>query len=212
MRVSVAAERFAAQLLTDRSATSSEQVAERLLAIQAQDARGARLTVHSRSTGLHSSDVDRSLADRGLVVSWLNRGTLHLVLAQDYWWLHDLTTPQLATSNLRRLAQEGVPPDDAERAVTIVAKALTDGPLTRPQLRDLVAAASIRTEGQAMVHVLFLATLRGLVVRGPMVGAEQAFVLVREWLGAPPSAVDRDTALARLGRALPRGPWSRRRA
>jgi hypothetical protein len=198
--VSVAAERFAAQLLTGRSATSAEQVAERLLAIQAQDGRGARLTVRSRSTGLHSSDVDRGLDDRSLVVSWLNRGTLHLVRAEDYWWLHELTTPQLVTGNLRRLAQEGVPPQDAERAVTIVEKALTDGPMTRPQLRGKVAAAGIRTEGQAMVHVLFLATLRGLVLRGPMAGAEQAFVLVRDWLGAPPKPMPRDKMLALLAR------------
>jgi hypothetical protein len=198
--VSVAAERFAAQLLTSRCATSADQVAQRLLAIQAQDGRGARLAVRSRSTGLHCSDVDRALADRTLVVSWLNRDTLHLVRAEDYWWLHELTTPQVSTANLRRLSQEGVPPEDADRAVVIVEKALVDGPLTRPQLRELVAAAGIRTEGQAMVHVLFLATLRGLVVRGPMVGAEQAFVLVRDWLGAPPPPRDRAEALAELGR------------
>ena len=198
--MSVAAERFAAQLLTGHSATSPEQVAERLLAIQAQDGRGARLTVRSRSTGLHSSDIDRALADRSLVVSWLNRGTLHLVRAEDYWWLHELTTPQIGTSNLRRLAQEGVPPADADRAVVLVEQALLDGPMTRPQLRQVVQAAGIRTEGQAMIHVLLLATLRGLVVRGPMVGAEQAFVLVRDWLGKPPAAPDRDQALAELAR------------
>jgi Winged helix DNA-binding domain len=198
--VSVAAERFAAQLLTGRSATSPEQVAQRLLAIQAQDNRSARLTIRSRSTGLHSSDVDRALTERSLVVSWLNRGTLHLVRAEDYWWLHDLTTPQLATGSLRRLSQEGVPSQDAERAVALIVKALAGGPMTRPQLRKVVAAAGIRTEGQAMVHVLFLATLRGLVVRGPMVGAEQAFVLVRDWLGTPAPARDRAEALAELGR------------
>ena len=32
-----------------------------------------------------------------------------------------------------------------------------------------------------------------------MVGAEQAFVLVRDWLGAPPRPLARDKALARLG-------------
>lgn len=197
--MSVAAERFAAQLLTGRSATSPEQVAERLLAVQAQDNRGARLAIRSRSTGLHTSDVDRALADRSLVVSWLNRGTLHLVPAEDYWWLHDLTTPQLGTANRRRLSQEGVPPDDADKAVVLVEKALLDGPMTRPQLRQVVAASGIRTEGQAMVHVLFLATLRGLIVRGPMVGAEQAFVLVRDWLGPAPGPRDRTEALAALG-------------
>jgi hypothetical protein len=49
------------------------------------------------------------------------------------------------------------------------------------------------------VHVLFLATLRGLCVRGPVVGREQAFVLVRDWLPRA-KRVDRDKALRELGR------------
>ena len=93
MRPSYAA-RLTAQLLAGRRVRSPEAVAERLLAIQAQDARGFRLTVRSRTTGLRAADVDRALTDdRSLVVTWLNRGTLHLVTADDYWWLHPLTTP-----------------------------------------------------------------------------------------------------------------------
>jgi hypothetical protein len=62
-----------------------------------------------------------------------------------------------------------------------------------------VAAAGVRTERQALVHILLLASLRGLIVRGPMIGREQAYVLVTDWLGTP-AAVDRDRALAELAR------------
>lgn len=75
-----------------------------------------------------------------------------------------------------------------------------EGPLTRAQLRERIADAGVRVAGQALVHLLFLASARGLIVRGPMVGADQAFVLVRDWLGAPPPPVDRDSALAELAR------------
>ena len=197
----VTAERCAAQLLRGDPAGSAEEVAGRLLAIQAQDPRGARLAIRARSAGLSASDVDSALARRSLIVTWLNRGTLHLVRAGDYWWLHPLTTPQLRTGNSRRLAQEGVPPEDAERAVAVVRAALAaDGPLTRPQLRDRVAAAGVRTEGQAMVHILALASIRGLIVRGPVAGPDQAFVLARDWLGAPPPAMSREAALGELAR------------
>ena len=67
----------------------------RLLAVQAQDARGVRLAVRSRSVGLHATDVDDALNDGRLLITWVNRGTLHLVGADDYWRLHPLTTPQL---------------------------------------------------------------------------------------------------------------------
>ncbi|HMG64578.1 MAG TPA: winged helix DNA-binding domain-containing protein [Streptosporangiaceae bacterium] len=194
-------ERFSAQLLTGEPARSAEAVTRRLLAVQAQDPRGARLAIRARSAGLTAADVDRALtADRSLLVTWLNRGTLHLVAAQDYWWLHALLAPRLVTANARRLAQEGVPPADADKAVAVIEESLAaEGPLTRPQLRDRLAAAGVRTEGQALVHELLLASLRCGVVRGPMAGAQHAFVLARDWLGAPPP-FDRDAALAQLAR------------
>jgi hypothetical protein len=197
----VTAERCAAQLLRGDLADSAEEVAGRLLAIQAQDPRGARLAIRARSAGLSAADVDSALARRSLIVTWLNRGTLHMVRTEDYWWLHPLTTPQLRTASSRRLAQEGVPPEDAERAVAAVEAALAaGGPLTRPQLRERVAATGVRTEGQAMVHILLLASIRGLIVRGPAVGRDQAFVLVRDWLGTPPPAMSREAALGELAR------------
>jgi hypothetical protein len=196
------AARFASQLLSGEPARDPLAVTERLLAVQGQDPRGARLAVRSRTRGLTASDVDRALTDGALLITWLNRGTLHLVRSEDYAWLHALTTPQLITGNLRRLAQEGVSPQDAERGVAAVERALAEeGPLPREALRERVAAAGVRTERQALVHVLMRASLLGRVVRGPMAGSRHAYVLVREWLGEGAlSAIDRDRALAELAR------------
>ena len=83
---------------------------------------------------------------------------------------------------------------------TVRAALADDGPLVRSQLRERVAAAGVRTEGQALVHILALASIRGLVVRGPATGGEQAFVLARDWLGAPPPTMDREAALGELAR------------
>jgi hypothetical protein len=198
----VIGERCTAQLLSGPRARRAVDVAERLLAVQGQDPRGLRLAVRARTAGLFAADVDRALtADRSLLVTWLNRGTLHLVRTADYWWLHQLTTPPLFTGNARRLGQEGVSPDAADRGVRAIEHALArEGPLTRQQLRDRISAAGVRTDGQALVHVLALASLRGICVRGPMIGNEHAYALVRDWLGAPPGPMDRDRALALLAR------------
>jgi hypothetical protein len=195
------AARLSAQLLSGPPARRAEEVAERLLAIQGQDPRGARLAVRARSQGVTAADVDRALTEeRSLVISWLNRGTLHLVRSEDHPLLHALTTPQLVTQSRRRLAQEGVPPGDAERAIAEVERALAaDGPLTRDHLRARIDAIGVRTERQALVHILFAASLRGLIVRGPMIGAKHAFVLVRDWLGEP-APIDRERGLAELAR------------
>jgi DNA glycosylase AlkZ-like len=176
-------------------------VAGRLLAVQAQDPRGARLAVRARTAGVTAADVDRAVSEeRSLLISWLNRGTLHLVRREDYPWLRALTTPPLATSNARRLRQEGVSEDAAEKGVAVIEQALAEeGPLARPQLRERLDAAGVPTAGQALVHLLYLATLRGIAIRGPLVGREQAFVLVRDWLGEQ-GLVDREKALAELAR------------
>jgi hypothetical protein len=195
------AARLTAQALAGAPLTSPEAVAERLLAVQGQDPRGARLAVRARTAGLTAADVDRALGeDRTLLVTWLNRGTLHLVRREDYPWLQALTTPPLRTANATRLRQTGVSARQAEKGVATIERALAaEGPLTRPQLKERLEAARVPTAGQALVHVLFAAALAGLTVRGPVVGKEQAYVLVRDWLGAQPK-VDRGRALAELAR------------
>jgi winged helix DNA-binding protein len=195
------AARLRAQLLSGEPARDPVAVAERLLAIQGQDQRGARLAVRARTAGLTAADVDRALTvDRSLLITWLNRGTLHLVRSEDYAWLHALTTPPLAVSVMTRLRQCGVTPAAADRAVDVIGRSLvTEGPLTRAALRDRIDAAGVRTEDQAGVHLLFLATLRNIAVRGPMIGNQHAYAHVEDWL--PKSrAVDRGRALAELAR------------
>jgi hypothetical protein len=193
--------RFAAQLLTGPPAADPVAVAERLLAIQAQDLRGARLAIRARSCGLTAADVDNALASRALVITWLNRGTLHLVRSEDYWWLHGLTTPLLFAGVSKRLAREGVPPSEADRAVAVIEAALAaDGPLTRHQIAAFLTRQNVRAEGQALIFLLALASLRGITVRGPVAAGTQRYVLVRDWLGTPSGAFDRDRALAELAR------------
>ena len=178
----VHAARITAQGLATRPARDPVDVAERLLAIQGQDARGARLAVRARSEGLVASDVDRALDERRLIITWVNRGTLHLIRSEDYPLLQSLTTPPLWTTCRTRLRQTGVG-DKADRGVEVVARALEDGPRTRAELRDALDSADVPTAGQALIHILFYASLQGVCVRGPMVGKEHAFVSVRDWLG-----------------------------
>jgi hypothetical protein len=174
--------------------------------VQGQDARGVRLAVRARTRGLTAADVDRALTDdRSLLITWVNRFTLHLIRSEDYPLLHALTAPPLFTAVNRRLAQEGVESHGAERAVATIVAALADGPRTRAELRDRVNAAGVPTDGQAMVHLLALASLRGHIVRGPMRGRQHAYVLVEDWLGPRRPPPERSRALAELARRYLRG-------
>lgn len=199
----VHAARLTAQLLAGETAASAAEAVGRLLAVQGQDQRGARLAVRARTRGLTAADVDRALTiDRSLVITWVNRGTLHLIRSEDYWWLHRLTArPQFQVGSRRILARHGVSGDDADKGVAVVEQALAaDGPLTRADLADRITAAGMPPTAGVALQVLILASLRGAVVRGPMIGSQHAYVHVRDWLGTPPPVPEPEQAFAWLAR------------
>ncbi|MGI8803339.1 MAG: winged helix DNA-binding domain-containing protein [Solirubrobacteraceae bacterium] len=178
----------------------------RLLAVQAQDRRAAGLAVRARCRRATSATLEHAVAsERALVVSWLLRGTLHLVCRDDYPWLLGLSAPTRSAASRRRLAQEGVSPAQSERAVALIAASLADsGPLTRTELARRLEAAGIPTAGQAIVHLLMLTALRGVAVVGPRAETELSLALSADWLGRPAPAElageYRDRALTELAR------------
>jgi hypothetical protein len=127
-----------------------------------------------------------------------------MALPDDYPWLLGLAAPTQETGNLRRLHQLGWSPDRAGAAAARIERLLADeGPLARAEIGRRLAEAGFDAPGQALVHLLFLASRRGSIIRGPFRGAEQAFVLTRDWLGAPPQPLapaDRGRGLAELAR------------
>ena len=202
--------RLEAQLLSSTADRNVENTVAHLLAVQAQNLRSARLALRARCPGITARDVDGALTvDRSLVVAWLGRGTLHLVHKNDYPWLLALTAPGREAPNRRRLRQEGVSEKDAERAVSLIEVALgEEGPLSRPELAERLAAHGIPTAGQATPHLLMRAALRGVAVLGPVKDGVQDFVLTEEWVGTRPStasAADRPAILKQLAERYLRG-------
>jgi hypothetical protein len=195
------ARRLSAQLLAGRPARSALDAVDRLLAVQAQDPRAARLAIRARTAGVSNADIERALTDeRSLVITTLNRGTLHLIRSEDYPLLQSLTTPQLMTAVTTRLGQDGLDPDTSNRAVDLIDRSIAEqGPMTRAQLRERLERAGIPNLQRAFGHLVFRASIEGRIVRGPMIGRQHAFARVADWLspGPPPP---RDTALAELAR------------
>jgi hypothetical protein len=81
---------------------------------------------------------------------------------------------------------------------TITGALRSEGPLPRNELRVRLDDAGVRTEGQALVFLLAAASVRGLIVRGPVVDGRHAFVSVDDWLGPSEVPLGRQEALGRL--------------
>lgn len=191
--------RLVAQRLHRPAVASVGALVRDLLAVQAQDQHAAALALRARMPASTSTltDVERARRRGELVVTWLMRGTLHLVAAEDLGWLHALTTERGAIGGDRRLRQLGVA-DVADDAVAVIADAVAPGvPMTRRDLVDRLAGAGIRVDGQAPVHLIGLAARRRVCVLGVDADGGPAYV---PWPAGTRAPVDRAVGLAELAR------------
>jgi hypothetical protein len=180
--------RMRAQRLTLQSAdatTSVAQVVKELCGIQAQDALAATLAVRARSTGLFAADVERArVQERAVIRTWGQRGTLHLLAAEDLGWLLPLLGPVFVAAGRRRRAELGLDEDTCARGIRIIRNVLANqGPLTRAELVEQLAAHDLRLEGQARPYLLQRAALEGIICLGPDRRAEPTYVLLSDWVG-----------------------------
>jgi hypothetical protein len=201
--------RMRAQRLAGPPGRTVAEVARSVCGLQAQDPKAARLAVRARSAGLDAAAVrDATDRQRSVVRTWLMRGTLHLVAAEDVGWLVGLLGALLAPAGAGRRRQLGLDDATLERALAAVAEVLAGaGPLTRAELVSRVLATGVRLNpaSQAPAHLVAYAAQRGVVCRGPDLPNDEAtYVLLADWVGERP-ALEPDAALAELARRYLRG-------
>jgi hypothetical protein len=184
-----------------RRSASVADVVRAVVGLQAQDAPAAALSARARRPGLTAAQVEAARVDeRSVVRTWVMRGTLHLIAAEDYGWLLGLLGPVFARASRGRRAQLGLDDDTAARGVRLLRAVLGEhGPLTRAEMVEHMARRGLRLEGQARPHLLGLAALQGVVCHGPRRGREPTYVLTRDWI-TPGPALPTEAATAELAR------------
>ena len=191
--------RTAAQHLHRPRRRSAVDLVRHLTGVQAQVLSAAGLALRARTESLTAQQVDRArLHDRSIVLTWAMRGTLHLISTEDFGWLQPLVVEPRVSNAVRRLKEEGVPADQPSRAVRLIARMLgREGSLTRSEIAERLRRRGIRTEGQAIAHLVWFAAAQGVICYGPYRDGEHCFVLVRDWLGEV-KPMEREAALAEL--------------
>jgi len=198
--VSIATRRahLRAQLLDEHPPADVESVVAAVAGIQAQDITAAAMSIRARSPGLAVSDLLRVVSEeRGAVLTWSMRGTRHLHPASDVRWLLQVFGPVFGRPG-RRAEQLGIAGPLGDRAVAALRDALAaERMLTRPQVKERLAAVGVDVSGQAPIHVLQRAALEGVLCVLPGPHGQERYVLLDDWV--PPSNVpSREEALALL--------------
>lgn len=190
--------RLANQQIADAISTSPAAVVSRLLAIQAQDYRGALWSIGLRMPGSTSAQIEQAIADRSVVRTWPMRGTLHFVTAADVKWMLALLTPRVMKGSAGRMRQLEIDDSVLSRSRKAFVKALRDGsPLTRAAMYEVLERAKIPPANQRGIHILSRLSQEGLLCFGPHSGTQPTFALLDEWIPRSRS-LRRDEALAEL--------------
>ena len=206
-RAEIARRRLRGLLLRGpRPATPAEVVRE-LLAMQSQEDRYARWSVAQRMAGGSAAVVEAALAEGSILRTHVLRPTWHYVARQDLRWLMALSGPRVDRRNARRHQELGL--DDAAlgRSNDVIARAVSEGPHTRPELATLLEAKGISTEGQRIAYMVLHAELTAVVCSGPPRSRQHTYAAFDDRV-PPDTGPEGEAALAELARRYfsARGP------
>ena len=207
-----AAIRMANQGLATRASADARAAALVCAGIQAQDLWASRLAVRARSGSAVLTDVIEATAlspntleptatgTSGVTRSWLMRGTLHMVAADDLRWLNGLIGPAVLKMAEPRFVEVGLTPPIRDRARDALPGLLTGRRLTRAELVEAVHAEvpELPTQGQARAHLTVWAAAAGLITRAAERGTEPTYALIDDVLRPSTPPMDGDDALRRL--------------
>lgn len=167
-------------------------------ALQAQDRVGVKWAIGLRSVNLAESSIDGAIADGSILRTWLMRGTLHMVAAEDVLWMLTLLRPRLLAGGARRYRQLGLDQEVLSKSFAAISNALDAGlHLTRDEIRLVLEEAGIATNGQRLYHILRHAALEGLICFGVSVGKQETFMKLDDRASTEANMKD-DEALAEL--------------
>ncbi|MCQ9164556.1 winged helix DNA-binding domain-containing protein [Arthrobacter sp. STN4] len=206
--------RLAAQWILPASsgpAPGPVDAVRRLTALQGQDFPGALWSIGLRAPGTTRSDVEAAFNRGELVRSCPLRGTLHVTVAQDLGWILSLTAERMMAGQAARHRQLDITTPDVEqvRGLALALLEQSGGRATREELFAAFEQAGQGTRAQRGYHLLFLLSLDGTLVQGPVNGSagngnSQFYVNSAQWIRNP-RTLDRREALAELALRYFRG-------
>lgn len=177
---------LARQMLLSREKRSAVSAVERLVGLQAQQARPPFVGLWSRVEGFQREELQTALMRRKVVRATLMRATLHLMSAKDYVEFRPALQPMLRVG-MKSILRKRADDLDIDAIVAAAREALDARPSTFAELRAYLAKrfpeADERAMGYAVRTLLPLVTTPGGEAWG--FRGDSSFALAEPWIGKP---------------------------
>lgn len=197
MTIDIAYHRLQNQSIHPASFQQPRQIVAHFGAMQAQDRSGVKWAIGLRC-GTNDTAVEQAIEDKLIIRTWLLRGTLQVVAAEDIHWMLNLLGPRIISQSARRLRQLELDDQTLSRSFHILTTEINQkGPRTRSQLVAALEQEGIAAQGPRAYHILRQAALAGLICFGSTQGKEDSFLLLEEWVSAA-SQIEGEEALAEI--------------
>jgi hypothetical protein len=200
--------RLAQHYLIDRAKPKAmTEVVRRVGALQAQIMSAAELQLWARIDGLKPEAVQQALWEqRRLIKTWVLRGTLHLIAAEDFpFYVAALSAVLLKFYGRGSwLKYNKVTQAQVDAIVEGIDAALGEQPMSRKQLAEAIAKRTGSPELEQRLLsgwgvLLKPAAVQGRIIFGVSEGQNVTFMHPRRWLKAY-DEVDTETAFRELAR------------
>ncbi len=177
---------LARQMLMEREPVPVLSAVERLLALQAQQAKPPFIGLWSRVAGFERDALQALLQRREVIRATLMRGTLHLASAKDYLHLRASFTPLLEAS-VASVLRERAKGLDIAPLVEEARAFFEASPRTFEAVRDHLVARHPRNDERAMGFAvrMFLPLIQVPTDAEWGYPGTTDFALAESWLGAP---------------------------
>lgn len=181
--MNIAKARLDSQHIGSNLCDTPEDVVRSLGAVQSQDYAHSLWAIGLRTKNANFSEVEKALADGKIVRTWLMRGTVHIVLAEDIAWMRNLFSERiLARLTPKAWAYHAMTPELMDHARGIIEGALHGKrAIARKDLIGLLAEGGIPDDKQQSYFIFGYLSQSGVLCAGPPQGKDLTFVLTEEW-------------------------------
>lgn len=172
------------QRLWAHSCSNPVDIVRHMLCMQAQDFTQAKRAIASRC-GCSQEDVEQAFNSWQLVRTWTQRGTIHVVSAEDAWWMTRLCASKTLWWFKKRREYLGIKDTQIDEMLEALPLLLIHGPMSRKAIATALSTQGFDLSENKPYHLMCYAGTLWITVQWPIINWEHRFVLSSQWIKNP---------------------------